>query len=160
MDTDLHKRLQDAIHRGQRLANEKANSDGDGWTPEKLKNLHNKYRLELSSHIENVMRQIVDQLPGFNLETLFGEKGWGAAIHRDDLFLTKKQRENHYSRLEIFVRPINDYAIVDLASKATIRNREVWNRNFFHPVIEADVETYREQINRWAVQFVEQFSAS
>jgi hypothetical protein len=157
---DFQKRLQDAIHRGSKRAADKKSTDGDELSPEKLKNLHNKYRLELSTYIETVLRQVVDQLPGFNLETLFGEKGWGAAIFRDDLLLTRKQRENHYSRLEIFVRPMNDYFLVDLASKATIRNREVWNRNVFHPIVDANLEGLREQVVLWAVQYAEQYSAS
>jgi hypothetical protein len=147
-------------HRGsQRASDKKAEAAGE-MTPEKLKNLHNQFRLELSSYIDGVMRQIVDQMPGFNLETLFGEKGWGAAVSRDDLLLNKKQRDNHYSRLEIFVRPMNDYYIVDLASKATVRNREIWNRNVFFPVVEAKLEMLQEQVNQWAIQFAEQYAAS
>jgi hypothetical protein len=94
------------------------------------------------------------------LETLFGEKGWGAAVFRDDLSLTKRQRESHYSRLEIFVRPMNDYYIVDLASKATVRNKEAWNRNVFHSLTEANLQQLREQIDVWAIQFVELYAAS
>lgn len=157
---DLQKRLHDAINRGSQRASDKKAEAAAEMTPEKLKNLHNKFRLELSSYIEGVMRQIIDQMPGFNLETLFGEKGWGAAVSRDDLLLNKKQRDNHYSRLEMFVRPMNDYYIVDLASKATVRNREIWNRNVFSPVIEAKLETLQEQINQWAIQFAEQYAAS
>ncbi|MBL8854336.1 MAG: hypothetical protein JNK57_10230, partial [Planctomycetaceae bacterium] len=97
---DFQKRLQDAIHRGTQRGSDKKSDGADELTPEKLKNLHNKYRLELSNYIEVVLKQVVDQLPGFNIESLFGEKGWGAAIFRDDLLLTRKQRENHYSRLE------------------------------------------------------------
>jgi hypothetical protein len=156
----LQKRLQDAINRGQHRAGEKKAGDASALSPEKLKNIHNQFRLELSAYIETVMRQIVDQLPGFNLETLFGEKGWGAAVYRDDLLLTKRQRENHYSRLEIFVRPMNDYYIVDLASKATVRNKEAWNRNVFHALTEASLEQLREHIDLWAVQFVELYAAS
>jgi hypothetical protein len=157
---DFQKRLQDAIHRGTQRGSDKKSDGADELTPEKLKNLHNKYRLELSNYIEVVLKQVVDQLPGFNIESLFGEKGWGAAIFRDDLLLTRKQRENHYSRLEIFVRPMNDYHLVDLASKATIRNRETWNRNVYHPIVDANLDTLREQIDLWAVQYAEQYAAS
>ncbi|MBL8889365.1 MAG: hypothetical protein JNL67_05270 [Planctomycetaceae bacterium] len=157
---DFQKRLHDAIQRGSDRASGKKNGDADELTPEKLKNLHNRYRLELSTYIEGVARQVIDQLPGFNLETLFGEKGWGAAISRDDLMLTRKQRENHYSRLEIFVRPMNDYYLVDLVSKATIRNREIWTRNVYHPLTEVNLATLREQVDLWAVQFAELYSAS
>ena len=157
---DLRKRLQEAINRGQTRATHPTGGDPGAMTPEKLKNLHNQFRLELSSYIESVVAQIVDQLPGFNQETLFGDKGWGTAVYRDDLLLTKKVRDNHYSRLEMFIRPMNDFHILDLATKATIRNREVWNRSVFHPLVEVNLEVYREQINLWAVQFVEQYSAS
>jgi len=156
---DLRKRLQEAIERGhQRAAGNAVRSD-DALSPEQLKNLHNQCRLELSSYIEQVMHQIEHQLPGFNYETLFGAKGWGGAVYRDDLLLTKKSRHSLYSRLEIFVRPMNEYFIVDLATKATVRNRELWNRNVFHPVLDVELETMREQIDLWAVQFVEQYAA-
>lgn len=156
---DLQKRLQDAINRGQqRPANQKSGTDGE-LSPEELKNLHNSFRLELSSYIEDVMNQIIDQLPGFDRETLFGEKGWGVAIYRDDLVLSKSVRRNDYSRLEIFVRPMNDYFVVELAAKATIRNKEVWKRSIYKPVTEAEMETFKEQINLWAVQYVELYAA-
>lgn len=155
---DLEKRLQDAINRGQQRPGAARNPE-DGPTPEQLKNRHNDFRLELSSYIEAVMRQIVEQLPGFDQDTLFGEKGWGAAIYRDDLVLTKAVRRNDYSRLEIFVRPMNEYYVVDLAAKATVRNREIWKRNVFKPIMEADIDAMKEQINLWAVQYVEAYAA-
>lgn len=157
---DLQKRLQEAIDRGQSRAQAKPSSDPAKMTPEQLKNLHNDFRLTLSAHAEEVMRQIVDQLPGFNSETLFGDKGWGAAIFRDDLVLNRTLRKSEYSRLEIFVRPISDYFVVDLASKATVRNKEIWNRTFFRPIVETDAAAMMEQIDGWAVQFAEQYSAS
>lgn len=154
---DLEKRIKDAIDRGHQRPTAEKGSEGP--TPEQLKNRHNEYRLEMSSYIESVLAQIVDQLPGFNQETLFGEKGWGAAIHRDDLVLNKATRRNDYSRLEIFVRPMNEYFVVDLASKATVRNREIWNRSVFKPVMEADMDAMKEQVNLWAVQYVEAYVA-
>ncbi|MBL8854337.1 MAG: hypothetical protein JNK57_10235, partial [Planctomycetaceae bacterium] len=46
------------------------------------------------------------------------------------------------------------------ASKATIRNRETWNRNVYHPIVDANLDTLREQIDLWAVQYAEQYAAS
>ncbi len=157
---DLQKRLHDAINRGQNKEAKKPTVGDTQLTAEQLKNLHNNFRLELSSYIETVIAQIVEQLPGFNSETLFGDKGWGAAIFRDDLVLNRTVRKNEYSRFEIFVRPMSDYYVVDLATKATIRNREAWNRNHFKPIVEAEMQALTEQINIWAVQFVEQYTAS
>lgn len=155
---DLEKRIQDAINRGNRRQGSVRATD-DGPTPEQLKNRHNDFRLELSSHIEKVLDKVVDQLPGFDRETLFGEKGWGAAIYRDDLVLNRSVRRNDYSRLEIAVRPISEYFLVDLVAKATVRNREIWKRSVFKPVMEADIEAMKELVNLWSVQYVEAYVA-
>ena len=99
---------------------------------EELRRLHSQYRLELSEHIEKCIRQLPNYFPGFRLETLYGERGWGVACSRDDLRVSgDRRRANDYSRLEMTVRPASTSRVLELAAKGTIRNKEVFNRNYF-----------------------------
>ena len=52
---------------------------------EELKRLHSQYRLQLSEHIERCLSTLPGHFPGFRFETVVAERGWGAAVFRDDL---------------------------------------------------------------------------
>ena len=100
-------RLHKAIERGKRRSDAKrSEAEARALTEEELKRLHSTYRLQLSEHIESCVRQLPNFFPGFRLETIFGERGWGAACSRDDLRVSGGRRQsNDYSRLELTVRP-------------------------------------------------------
>ena len=83
---DFHKRLQKAIERGHRAGSARARAEAEKAINEKdLARLYSQYRLEISERIEACLRQLADHLPGFRFETVVGERGWGAAISRDDI---------------------------------------------------------------------------
>ena len=154
------ERLQRAIQRGKRTRDDK-NKEADAvrMSEEEIKNLHSKYRLELSEHIENNLKQLSDQFPGFDYQTVFGEDGWGAKISRDHVNLGEdRSSKNLYSRFEMVIRPYSDAHIVELVGKATIRNKELFNRTNYHFLHELDEETFRELIDLWALDFAEQYA--
>lgn len=154
------ERLQRAIQRGKRTRDEK-NKEADAvrMSEEEIKNLHSKYRLELSEHIENNLKQLADQFPGFDYQTIFGEDGWGAKISRDDVNLSSdRSSKNLYSRFEMVIRPYSDAHIVELVGKATIRNKELFNRTNYHFLDELDEKTFRELIDLWVLDFAEQYA--
>ena len=125
-----------------------------------LKSLHTRYRLELSEHIESVLRRLPDHLPGFRYEMIYGERGWGAACSRDDLAISgNRQRSTQYSRLEMTVRPYSELQVLELTAKGTIRNREVFHRNQFELLRDADPQAFQDFIDTWAVEFVELYAA-
>src|SRR4029078_12652250 len=75
---DFQERLEKAIQRGQRTQDAEARAPAQqAMGEEELKRLHSQYRLELSEHIEQSMRQLAQQFPGFRFETLVGSAGWG-----------------------------------------------------------------------------------
>ncbi|MDG2384265.1 MAG: hypothetical protein P8N76_21530 [Pirellulaceae bacterium] len=160
--TEFEKRLSKAIERGSyrnaeraRKAKEKALSE------EELKNLHTKYRLEFSEHIEECMKQLPNHFPGFQHESIYGDRGWGAACSRDDLGPGNAgRRANYYSRLEMSIRPFSDYHVVDLAAKATIRNKEVFSRSHFQLLNEVDTDTFLHLIDVWILEYAELYAAS
>jgi hypothetical protein len=81
-------RLQKAIQRGHRRSEaDRSEAAAKALTEEELKRLHSGYRLQVSEHIEQCVRQLPNFFPGFRLETIYGERGWGAACSRDDLRL-------------------------------------------------------------------------
>jgi hypothetical protein len=122
---DFEQRLTKAIERGQRASEERAQAQREkAVSEEEFKRLHGQYRLRLSDQIEQCLRRLPDHFPGFRYETLVGDRGWGAAVSRDDLGLPSGgRRQNLFSRLEMTVRPMSSYHVLELAAKATIRNK-------------------------------------
>lgn len=159
--TSFEDRLSKAIDRGQRRASERADAERRKLiSEEELKSLHTRYRLQLSEHIEKCMHQLPNHFPGFRYETLFGEKGWGAACSRDDIGPgSDGKRANYYSRFEMTIRPRTSNNVVDLAAKGTIRNKEVLRQNHFELVQDADVDTFLELIDVWVLQYAELYAA-
>ena len=58
------------------------------------------------------------------------------------------------------IRPFATYHVVDLAAKATIRNKELFNRNHFEKVEDTEAAVFQELIDTWALEFAELFAAS
>ncbi len=158
---DFQKRLEKAIQRGQHALDARERERAEAALgEEELKRLHTQYRLELSEHVEACLRQLAQHFPGFRYETLVGDRGWGAALSRDDLAIRDGQRENHFSRLEMGVRPFSTSHVLELTAKGTIRNKEIYNRTQYQLLADADVETFGEMIDRWILEYAELYAAS
>jgi hypothetical protein len=158
---DFHERLEKAIQRGQHAhdARQRANAEA-ALGEEELKRRHSQYRLELSEHIENCLKQLPQHFPGFRYESTAGSRGWGAAVSRDDLAVADGRRQNFFSRLEMAVRPFSSAHVLELTAKGTIRNKEVYNRSQYHLLADVDVASFRETIDRWVLEFAELYAAS
>ncbi|HEY4760636.1 MAG TPA: hypothetical protein VIH42_08660 [Thermoguttaceae bacterium] len=157
---DFQQRLQKAIERGQRANVAKTRAELDRVLNEKeLQRHHTQYRLELCERIELCLKQLADQFPGFQLENIVDERGWGAAISRDDLLLNLAARTAGFSRLEMFIPPFSSSHVLELSAKATIQNREIFNRSQYQRLPEVDLTSFSEMINNWALEFAEQYAA-
>lgn len=157
----FEERLQKAIDRGKRRSEAQAEADAARELSEKeLRRLHMQYRLQLGETVERTLREVVDRLPGFRLEGVANENGWGSAINRDDLdFRAPGQRRSLFSRLEILVRPFSDVEVLDLTVKATIRNKEVFRRDHYQPLPEVDISAFEEAIDLWVLEFAELYAS-
>ncbi len=157
---DFEKRLQKAIERGYRHADAEAEQQAARTMSEdELKTLHSRYRLQLSEHIEACIRGLPQHFPGFEVETIYGERGWGAACRRDDLRLySHTQRKSYYSRLEVTVRPYNSYDVLDVTAKGTIQNKELFDRQHYKPLADADIAEFIQQIDTWVLEFAELYA--
>ena len=153
-------RLKQAIVRGQMrsefLAREAA---AKAWTEEEYRRQHSQVRLTLSEHIESCLSRLPNYFPGFQYETMYGDRGWGGACFRDDLVLTRGSRTTNYSRLEITVRPYSSYHVLDLAAKGTIRNREVFNRNYYEELATAEQPKFLGLVDAWVLEYAEIYAA-
>jgi hypothetical protein len=157
---DFQERLEKAIQRGQRSQDAAARSRAEqAVTEEELRRLHSQYRLTLSDHIEQTLRQLPSHFPGFRFETILGDRGWGAAVSRDDLTLAERRRENQFSRFEVVVRPFSSSHVLDLVAKGTIRNKELLNRAQFQMLADVDLQSFNEQVDRWTLEFAELYAA-
>lgn len=155
------ERLQKAIQRGQRRSEAaQREAAAQALSEEELKRLHTQYRLQLSEQIEQYIQQLPHHFPGFTYETIYGDRGWGAACRRDDIrLLPGGRRENDYSRLEMTIRPFSSYHVVELAAKGTIRNKEVFSRNYFERIADADPVKFAELIDVWILEYAELYAA-
>ena len=160
MSEEFESRLRSAIQRGHRRAEHgEAGKRAKRLTDDELRSMHTTLRLRLSERIERAVHRVADHFPGFREESIFGEAGWGHACYRDDLNIVAGRRNNLYSRLEMVIRPFNDSRVVDLKGKATVANREIFNRGFFQPIAEADGEEFDSLIDTWAIEYAEQYAA-
>lgn len=158
---DFNQRLERAIERGQRTRDVRGReAAAQALSEEEFKNLHSKCRLELSEHIENCLRKVVDYFPGFRFATIVSDEGWGAKVDRDDLKVTRRSvSQNQYSRVQMVIRPYSDTKIVELAAKGTIRNKEIFDRSHFQFLSEIDVDSFSELIDLWVLEFAEKYSS-
>jgi hypothetical protein len=158
---DFSERLNKAIERGQKTSDKRAQAEAEKALSEKeLQRLHSQYRLELSERIERCLKQLADHMPGFRFESVVGERGWGAAVSRDDAGTRRGSgRRNYFSRLEMTIRPASAYHVLDLAAKATIRNKELFNRSHYQRLTEVDVTSFAELIDIWVLEYAELYAA-
>jgi hypothetical protein len=157
---DFDERLKRAIERGHRRGDTRAREEAArALSEEELKRLHSQYRLELSEHIEDCIRRLSQHFPGFEFETIYGERGWGAACRRDDVrLLGRGHRNNYYSRLEMTVRPLSSLHVLELTAKGTIHNKEVFNRQHYEPLVDADTDRFMERIDAWVLEYAELYA--
>ncbi len=160
MSDDFESRLESAISRGKRRAEQKASQlRKKQLTEEELRRMHTSYRLSLSERIEKAVHRVADHFPGFQQESLFGEVGWGSACYRDDLRMDAGRRNNQYSRLEMVIRPYSDLGVLDLKGKGTVMNRELFNRSYYVPIPDVDIEEFSQLIDAWAIEYAEMYAA-
>tara|TARA_B110000014_G_scaffold255650_1_gene237758 strand:+ start:395 stop:880 length:486 start_codon:yes stop_codon:yes gene_type:complete len=159
---EFQERLQRAVERGQQARDTRSRvAAAKALSEEESRSLHSQYRLDLSERIGEILGQLVDQFPGFQFESIVGEDGWGAVVNRDDIALSESgQATNLYSRMQILIRPFSEGRIVEMVTKATIRNREVFNRSRYQMLGQVDLESFAENIDLWVLEYAELYSAA
>ncbi|MGB1930574.1 MAG: hypothetical protein ACPIA2_08665 [Mariniblastus sp.] len=157
---DFEDKLQRAIQRGQERTSARANAQKKvEASKEDIRNRQNEFRLNLSDHIEACLKKLAQHFPGFDYETIYGAKGWGGAVSRNDIDRGPDGRAgSFFSRVELTVRPPNEFNVVNIAGKGTIRDKEIFNWNYFEDVLEADQDDFKAKIDKWVLEFAEQFA--
>lgn len=158
---DFSERLKRATQRGHSARAEKEfEAAAEALSEEEQRRRHSQHRLTLTDHIEKRLRELADNVPGFKLETLVEERGWGAGLSRDDLVVAGKKRQNLYSRLQLLVGPFNEFHVVDVTAKGAIRNKENFHRTHHKPIAEFDAEEFEDLIDRWVLDYAEQYAGA
>ena len=158
---DFKERLHRATERGQQAKDaEAAAAAAKALSEEECKRLHSQYRRELTDHIESCLKQLADNFPGFDFETVVEENGWGAAVRRDDLSLSAGKRDSLFSRLVLTISPYSEYHVLDLNAKGAIRNKENFSRNHYELLKDADLDIFRQLIEHWTLEYAEAYAAS
>lgn len=152
--------LKQAIERGKKRGDEQAReAAARALTEEEIRRMHTQYRLTLSEHIEACMKRLPAYFPGFQFESVYGERGWGGACKRDDLRMNRGVRSSSYSRVEITVRPYSPLSVLEIAAKGTVRNKEVFNRTYYELVADVDLAKFEQLVNAWVLEYAERFAA-
>lgn len=158
---DFKERLHRATERGQQARDaEAAEAAAKAMSEEECKRLHSQYRRDLTDHIERCLKQLGDNFPGFDFETVVDDKGWGAAVRRDDLSLNAGRRDNLFSRLAMTISPFSEYHVLDLQAKGAVRNKENFSRNHYQLLKDADLDSFKQLIEQWTLDYAEQYAAS
>ncbi len=159
--TEFDEQLKQAIQRGMRtnLARQKE-AEQENLNAEDLKRRHTEFRLAISERIEQTLGALINQLPGFEYENIYGDKGWGGAVARDELSIQRGRRSNVYTRLELTVKPFTELGIVNLMAKGTIKNKEMFTRRHHEPVSDAEMSEFLEMVDRWVLEFAQLYTAA
>ncbi len=157
---DFDKNLEKAIERGRQRSESAQNSAKQmAMSAEEVRNRHNEFRLHLSDHIEECLKKLANHFPGFDYETIYGSKGWGGAVNRNDLDRGPDGRAgSFFSRVEITVRPQNEFNVVNIWGKGTIRDKEIFTWNHFVDITAAKNEEFEAIIDKWVLEFAERFA--
>ena len=157
----FRERLQRATERGKQSRAAQLNeAAAKALSEEECRRLHSQYRLTLTEYIETLLRELADNFPGFRFETIVDETGWGAAVSRDDVSLGAGRRGSLFSRLQLVVGPYNKYRVLELSAKGTVRNKEVLSRNHYQRLADVDLESFRELVELWVLDYAELYSAA
>ncbi|MEM6330759.1 MAG: hypothetical protein AAF790_10965 [Planctomycetota bacterium] len=158
---DFRERLQKAANRGAatRATREDA-KQAEAISEEESRRRHSQHRLSLSEHLEACLKQLADNFPGFRYETIVDERGWGAAVSRDDLGIERGKRKNFFSRLVLLIEPFNEFRVLSVAAKGAVRNKESFTRGHYEPLAEVDEDRFRELIELWVLDYAEDYAAA
>jgi hypothetical protein len=158
---DFRERLQKASERGQqaRTAELRA-AAAEALSEEECRRRHSEYRLALAEHIERCLRDLADNFPGFRLETIVDERGWGAAASRDDMGVVDGRRVNAFSRLQVVVGPYSKYHVLEILAKGTVRNKETFSRSHYQRLAEVDLGRFRDLVEQWVLDYAEMYAAA
>jgi hypothetical protein len=157
----FRERLQRASERGKQSRAAQLNeAAARAMSEEECRRLHSQYRLALTEYVENCVRELADNFPGFRVETIVDESGWGTAASRDDVNLAAGRRGTFFSRLRVVVSPYSKYHVLELGVKGTVRNKEVLSRNHYQRLADVDLESFRELVELWVLDYAELYSAA
>jgi hypothetical protein len=158
---DFHERLQKAVQRGeqQRTATAREHASQQ-LTEEESRALHAQSRAELSDHLESCLNHLADTFPGFEFQTVLSGDGYGAKVRRDDLRSRGGRAMAHeYSHLELLVRSYSSTRILEVVGRGAIANKEVLNRSAYQFLNQLDLDSLRQQVDQWVLEYAERFAA-
>lgn len=156
---DFSERLKRATQRGASARAERAFEEAaEALSEEEQKRRHSQHRMALTDHIEHRLKELADNLPGFRYETIVDDRGWGAGLTRDDLTVRRGRRDNLFSRLRLVVESFNEFHVVAVEAKGTIRNKDNFSRNHYQSIAEFDDEVFKDLIDRWVLDYAEQYA--
>jgi hypothetical protein len=158
---NFRERLHKATERGKQARNaELRAAEAQALSEEECRRRHSAYRLAVTEHIEHCLRELADNVPGFRLETIIDDRGWGSAASRDDMGIVDGRRMDAFSRLQVLVGPYNKYQVLEIVAKGTVRNKETFSRSHYQRLADVDLERFRALVEQWVLDYAEMYAAA
>lgn len=157
---DFSTRLNKAVERGrqQRAAVERQ-QELSQLTEEDLRTLHAQARVDLSDHIDLCLKQVADQFPGFEFQSVINPDGFGGRINRDNLRGRGRDMSRQYSHLELIIRSYSTAHVLEITARGAIANKEVIQRSQYQKLRELDLDTFRHLIDQWVLEYAEKYAS-
>ncbi len=158
---DFSTRLQKAVERGRQQSEAEArHQELTQLTEEESRALHAQARVEISDHIENCLQEVASQFPGFEFQTVLNPDGFGARISRDNLRGRSGSMTREYSHLEFIIRSYSSGRLLEVVCRGAIANKEALNRSQFQRLAELDLDTFRQLVDQWVLEYAEKYAAA
>ncbi len=160
--TDFQKRLEKAIERGYRASDIRAQAEAEkALSEQELRRLHTQYRLgAVGAHRELPGRRGAEpaRVSSWSRWSRSGAgERWSAATTSKPA--AAGSLAARFSRLEMVVRPVSEYFVLELAAKATIRDKEYFNRTHYQRLAEVDLASFTGLVDLWVLEFAELYAA-
>ena len=156
---NFDKRIQRAIHRGQQGSVIKSGAPtAKPSSARQHEKIHTEVRDELIEHLDYCLASVAKHFPEFRVQTIVSENGWGTRMAADHAAAkSKKKTPSAKSFFEILVPPLQDRPVIELKSRATILDQEVFLRTHYQPLDAIDFTSLARVIEKWCLDFVESY---
>ena len=158
---NLKAGIRRAIARGKkRAAVREAVSSKRKLSAQKCEQIHTDLRMQLINRLDECFKSIVSQFPEFHAQMVASDAGWGVRLTTTPPpAKSKRGAISDGATFELLVSPLQETPILELVSKAKVRDQEVFQRSYSQPLSSADTTLLFSVIEQWCCDFVEGYVA-
>ena len=157
----FRERLQRATERGKQARAAQLNeAAAKALSEEECRRLHSQYRLALTEHIEKCLREMADNFPGFRMETVVDESGWGAAVSRDDFRMEGGRARHVLQPPAARGQPVQHVPRARHRREGHGAEQGSAEPQSLQRLADVDLQSFRELMEQWVLDYAELYSAA